>query len=140
MDKLQPLLHKLVDEIAYTRRIASWSIEARDETGFDRVLAYYEDNGCHRACDFRGHRRRKRDGRDQSNAMAYEFASKRWKSLEMTIGPPIIDGQIAPLDVPSLGQALSKALRKRFTTRCPAKETDRRRYLALRAGAERPRG
>src|SRR5215469_9952125 len=84
------------------------AIEACDQTFFNRVLAHFEDDRKRRELRF-GRSYGGRSAREyHSDVVTNQISRQRGQPFTLTICPAVLDGDITPLEIPHVVQALTK--------------------------------
>src|SRR5262249_36049529 len=120
--------------------IASWSVQAGDEPGCDRVAGGEKD-------DRYGRRRRLGHGRgrgvrgDHAHLSAKEIGGQRRQTLVATLGPAVFDPYITPLYIAGFAEALAEGVceLRIFPGRSAVEEPDYGHRRLLRPRSHRPR-
>src|SRR6516165_6242214 len=140
MQQLKGLDRKLQRSGVDSGDIALWSVEARDETDLNGIIAASENDRNSRGRLLGGHRRRIAACHDHRWPFVDQISSKLGKPIELVLGPTIFDRNIPPLDIIGLLQALLERGHKELIVvrRRAAQKPDRRQRWLLRACTERP--
>src|SRR5262249_23870135 len=119
--------------------VATRSVDAGNETKFDRVTANREDDRNGRRCGFGRERRRGAlDRNDRGYFAANQISRQRKQSVQLTLGPAVLHCDIAAFDVAGFVETLPDRveLAGSFTVRA-AEQADHRHRRLLRARRER---
>src|SRR5262249_5670996 len=136
VEQFQPFGCERVVQEGRSSDIAARSVEAGNETEFDRVAADREYDWNARRCGFGGKWcRRALDCHDHSHAVANQIGSQCRQSVETTLGPAIFDRYVAALDIAAFIEASPDGIEPAgFTVRAAEQPDHRhRRLLSPRA-------
>jgi hypothetical protein len=124
------------------RDIATWPVQAGDETQFDRIATDREHDGNR---DRRCLGRECRGGTDRRDNRAHltthQIGRHRRQAIILTFRPAIFDCDVLSFDVAGVFQALAKCARgdRIPIGRCAVEEPDHRHRRLLSARRKRPR-
>ena len=109
MQQLYSFRAELVGEEGHARQIAARPIEAGHEPACDRVLADNEHNGNGVGSGFgRLHRRSVAD--DHLRLAAHQISRQGRKSVQLIVGPALLDGDVLTFDKPGLFETLAQLI------------------------------
>jgi hypothetical protein len=92
-----------------TGEVAARPIEARDQTGLDRVVASAEDDRNLRGRGFgRAYRQRAAGRRNHADSAADQIRCQFRQSIVIIVRPAVLDHYIAALDVAGFAQAFAE--------------------------------
>ncbi len=142
--QLEPLLPGIDVERDHAGEITARPIEARDESGFNRVDAAVKDDGNRPGRSLRRHRCGiSSDRRDHGHVTANEIGGQLWQPLVLVFRPAIFDGDVTALDEPYFGETAPerRQLCRISLRRCCSQHPDyRHRLLGARRARPRRRG
>src|SRR5262245_30097660 len=139
VQQVQTLRSDLDVQHNHAGEISSWSVQAGEEAGCDRVAGGKKD-------DRYGRRRRLGHGRgrgvrgDHAHLSAKEIGGQRRQTLVATLGPAVFDPYITALYIAGFAEALAEGVceLRIFPGRSAVEEPDYGHRRLLRAHRERP--
>src|SRR5262245_4848063 len=109
VQQMQVLRRQCVDEEVHPCNIATWSVEADDQTGLDRIGTARKDD-WNRGSSRHGCRSRS-IVHDQDGYLPPEQVSRQcWQAIILSLRPPIFDRDVLADDMAGFFQALDKAV------------------------------
>src|SRR5713226_2031940 len=138
--KIEPLRCQFVGKDRHPSDISTRSVEARDKTEPNRIIAAHDDDwNCTGRRLGRSDRRTIRE--NDRYPTIYQVGGKCWQAIVPIVGPAIFDCNVVTLNIAGLLQALPEGRRHRRVpiSRCAVKKPDHRQGRLLCMTHQRPR-
>src|SRR5262249_3545755 len=140
VQQVQALRSDLDVQHNHAGEISSWSVQAGDEAGCDRVGGGEKDDRYGRRRSL-GHGRGRGVRGDHAHLSAKEIGGQRRQTLVATLGPAVFDPYITALYIAGFAEALAEGVceLRIFPGRSAVEEPDYGHRRLLRPRRERPR-
>jgi hypothetical protein len=139
--QFQPLRHQFDSEKHHARNVALWAVEAGNKAFTNGVRSDNEDDWNRRGCrPCRPCHEQAAGGRYYGHLPLHQFNCQRRYSITSTLGPAIVDADVAVLDIADFAQAPPERGNevRELTGRFHAEKPNHRHRRLLRARCERP--